>query len=117
MGLHLISSLQFDHRPHLASLVVEDIVQGNLSLLPYDSNGPVKTTSTEQKDETDANVTARKNPLSWFGILVPKCLRDAQQDFMDVVRIAMRATKLVQELDKTRREFVDMKEKMKKSRD
>nr|XP_056723324.1 coiled-coil domain-containing protein 115 [Euleptes europaea] len=71
--------------------------------------GPGKTETPVQLQEEEISPSAEKlgkqDPLTWFGILVPQSLRQAQKTFQEGIHLAAEIASMQSEIEATRRRY------------
>ncbi|XP_062979165.1 coiled-coil domain-containing protein 115 [Elgaria multicarinata webbii] len=70
--------------------------------------GPGKTESPAQNENAatqPAEGVGYRDPLNWFGILVPQSLRQAQRTFREGIHLAAEIASLQSEIETTRRRY------------
>ena len=65
----------------------------------------------EKCEEKFASGKKSKDPLKWFGVLVPSSLKDCQKDFKTACRLSCEVAQLEQELGRIMNDYEQLKER------
>ena len=99
MGPLQVGALQFPRRPFEAT--------SRLVWIPSNSTATESSSSSESKllEMTPSLIVEKspsvsRNPLNWFGFLVPSSLKGSQQSFTESLPIILEIQKLQKEIEK-----------------
>ncbi|XP_077185499.1 vacuolar ATPase assembly protein VMA22 [Paroedura picta] len=112
MEFHVVSEAADASEPRAENAApVEDIGPGDQVLRRRKGAGKTEAPVQPQEEiSPPAENPGKQDPLTWFGILVPQSLRQAQKTFQEGIRLAAEIASMQSEIEAAQRRYRDLLE-------
>ncbi|KAL8164165.1 UNVERIFIED_CONTAM: hypothetical protein K2H54_047097 [Gekko kuhli] len=104
---HVVSEVADTSKPKAENTAtVEEIGPSDQGLRRRKGGGKTEAPVQPQEETSQpAEKLGKQDPLTWFGILVPQSLRQAQKTFQEGIRLAAEIASMQNEIETTRRRY------------